>query len=57
VVLAETTRNGSTTVVRVPDRFAGADPAREPVDLEDLVLAYLTRAANGASALSPKVAA
>jgi mannose-6-phosphate isomerase-like protein (cupin superfamily) len=42
VIHTETGRHESTTVVRASARV----PDAEPVDLEDLVLAYLTRAAS-----------
>jgi ABC-2 type transport system ATP-binding protein len=54
VVHAEQTRHESTMVVRsselLPDGVSAYEPAYEPVDLEDLVLAYLTRAATGSIA-------
>ncbi|MFC1401697.1 MULTISPECIES: ABC transporter ATP-binding protein [Streptacidiphilus] len=44
VIAAERTRGGSTLVVRVDDPRPPVGWSVEPVDLEELVLAYMTRA-------------
>ena len=49
VIHAEQSRDEETAIVRTTSPIPGA----EPVDLEDLVLAYLTRAATGSMTGSP----